>query len=240
MKIGKSDPTSRPVHRAIYRDSDPARGSRSAPVLDADPCQSFYFNRDLECRAGSRALSRFRVDVAYLGGRRRLAAFLVTVLTLLVVIGPATWLALGLIDSLRVISERLDFSSLAIPAPSQSVKDWPLIGDPIYQFWDLASTNFTGCSGQDIASTQTAGQQPAAHRRRHGHRHYQVSCFHCCRRLPLFAGAGTRGCRQEFLRASSIRNAGKSLSSKPPQPSGRYRAALSAFQFCRLFLPASV
>jgi predicted PurR-regulated permease PerM len=77
-----------------------------------------------------------------LGGRRRLAAFLVTVLTLVIVIGPATWLALGLIDSLRVISERLDLSTLAIPPPSESVKAWPLIGDSVYQFWDLASTNF--------------------------------------------------------------------------------------------------
>ena len=31
-----------------------------------------------------------------LGGRRRLAAVLITLLSLLVVIGPATWLALGL------------------------------------------------------------------------------------------------------------------------------------------------
>lgn len=77
-----------------------------------------------------------------LGGRRRLAAALITILSLLIVIGPATWLALGLIDSLRMISERLDFSALAIPPPSKSVKDWPLIGNPIYQFWDLASTNF--------------------------------------------------------------------------------------------------
>ena len=77
-----------------------------------------------------------------LGGRRRLAAVLVTVLSLLIVIGPATWLAFGLIDSLRMISERLDFSTLTIPPPSKSVKDWPLIGDTIYQFWDLASTNF--------------------------------------------------------------------------------------------------
>ena len=76
-----------------------------------------------------------------LGGYRKLAAALITILTLLVVIGPATWLALGLVDSLRVISERLDFSSLTIPAPPLSIKDWPLIGDPIYQFWDLASTN---------------------------------------------------------------------------------------------------
>jgi len=76
-----------------------------------------------------------------LGGRPRLAATLITILSLLVVIGPATWLALGLVDSLRVISERLDFSTLAIPRPSLAVKDWPLIGEPIYQFWDLAATN---------------------------------------------------------------------------------------------------
>jgi len=77
----------------------------------------------------------------WLGGYRRLAALLITILTLLVVIGPATWLALGLVDSLRVISERLDFSTLTIPPPSLTVKSWPLIGEPIYQFWDLASTN---------------------------------------------------------------------------------------------------
>ena len=39
--------------------------------------------------------------VGQLGGRRRLAAVLLTILNLLIVIGPATWLALGLIDSLR-------------------------------------------------------------------------------------------------------------------------------------------
>jgi hypothetical protein len=33
-------------------------------------------------------------------------------LSLLIIVGPATWLALGLVDSLRVISERLDFANL--------------------------------------------------------------------------------------------------------------------------------
>jgi predicted PurR-regulated permease PerM len=80
--------------------------------------------------------------VLRLRGRRRLAAGLITILSLLIVIGPATWLALGLIDSLRIISERLDFSTLTIPPPSKSLKEWPLIGDALYQFWDLASTNF--------------------------------------------------------------------------------------------------
>ena len=78
-----------------------------------------------------------------LGGRRRLAAVLITIVSLLVVIGPATWLALGLIDSVRIITERLDMSNLPIPAPPQSIKGWPLVGDELYQFWDLASTNLT-------------------------------------------------------------------------------------------------
>jgi predicted PurR-regulated permease PerM len=92
-----------------------------------------------------------------LGGRRRVAAFLVTILSLLVVIGPATWLALGLIEGVRMISERLDFSTLAIPPPSEAVKDWPLIGYPIYQFWDLASTNFEAALAKLIPQLKPLG-----------------------------------------------------------------------------------
>ena len=83
-----------------------------------------------------------------LGGHRRLAASLITVLSLIIVVGPVTWLALALIDSMHAISERLDPSTLSIPSPPQSVKHWPLIGDSIYQFWDLASTNFKAAFGK--------------------------------------------------------------------------------------------
>lgn len=79
--------------------------------------------------------------VALLGGWRRLAAVLLTFVCLLVVIGPATWLVLGLIDSIRALSDRLDLSTLAVPLPREWVKSWPLVGDQIYQFWDLASNN---------------------------------------------------------------------------------------------------
>jgi predicted PurR-regulated permease PerM len=59
----------------------------------------------------------------------------------LVVIGPATWLLLGLIDSVRTIVDHLDLSRLSLPPPPAAVKAWPLVGEAIYQFWDLASTN---------------------------------------------------------------------------------------------------
>ena len=77
----------------------------------------------------------------HLGGRPRVAAALITIAILLIIIGPATWLALSLIDGLRTVAERLDVSTIAVPAPPQAVKGWPLVGNSLYQFWDLASTN---------------------------------------------------------------------------------------------------
>jgi predicted PurR-regulated permease PerM len=78
--------------------------------------------------------------VRWLGGRRRLAAILMTILGFAVVLGPASWLVLSLIDGIGSLS-RLDPAGFTVPSPPASVKDWPLIGEPIYQFWDLASTN---------------------------------------------------------------------------------------------------
>ncbi len=76
-----------------------------------------------------------------LGGRRRVAAVLVTIVGLLVIIGPVTWLTLGLVESIRLVSERIDLSNLVLPPASASVRTWPLIGERIYDFWSLASTN---------------------------------------------------------------------------------------------------
>ncbi len=78
---------------------------------------------------------------ARLGSRRGLAAVLITVLNLLIVLGPVTWLGLGLIETLRTLSERLVAGDLLIPPPSEAVKSWPLIGEGAYEIWNLASSN---------------------------------------------------------------------------------------------------
>jgi predicted PurR-regulated permease PerM len=93
----------------------------------------------------------------WLGKRRRLAATLMTIVSLLVIIGPVTWLVLGLIDSLRVISTEFDVSALALPAPPPAIKGWPLIGEPIYQFWDLAATNLSGAVAKIAPHLTTLG-----------------------------------------------------------------------------------
>ena len=132
-----------------------------------------------------------------LGGRRRLAAVLITVLSLLIVIGPATWLALGLIESLRMISERLDFSTLTVPPPSKSVKDWPVIGDTIYQFWDLASTNFRAALAKVMPQLKPLREQLASRWRGYRCWYYQIPCFYNCRWISFFAGTIARRCREK-------------------------------------------
>ena len=66
---------------------------------------------------------------AKLYGHRALAAVAITVFTFFVMLGPATWLALSLAETVRMLLAQLGEGSLAIPAPSEAVKAWPLIGE---------------------------------------------------------------------------------------------------------------
>jgi len=75
-------------------------------------------------------------------GRKRLAAVIVTLISLVVVLGPAAWLVLDLIESIRRISEQLDLANLSIPPPPVSIKTWPIVGARIYDALLLASNNF--------------------------------------------------------------------------------------------------
>jgi predicted PurR-regulated permease PerM len=73
--------------------------------------------------------------------RRWLAATLVTLLCLVIVVGPVTWLGFSLIGSVGSLVEQLDTGRLSVPLPAETVKGWPLIGEHAYRLWTLAATN---------------------------------------------------------------------------------------------------
>ena len=76
-----------------------------------------------------------------LGGRRKLAALIVTAISLLVFTGPIIWLGLSMIEGVASFSHRLATGDISIPPPSEEIKSWPFIGDRVFYFWDLAATN---------------------------------------------------------------------------------------------------
>ena len=72
---------------------------------------------------------------------RRLAATLITLLCLMIVVGPVTWLGFGLTGGIESLTTGLDPERLSIPLPPESVKGWPLIGEQVHRLWTLAATN---------------------------------------------------------------------------------------------------
>ena len=88
-----------------------------------------------------------------------LAAAVLTILGLLILLGPATWLALSLIEGMGSMSQRLDLGYFTVPSPPATVKDWPLIGEPIYQFWQLASTNLQAALAKIAPQLRAVGSR---------------------------------------------------------------------------------
>jgi predicted PurR-regulated permease PerM len=78
---------------------------------------------------------------AHLGKRPRIAACIVTIAVLAVVLGPAAWLGIGLVDGLRDISDKLTSGDLVVPSPPEGIRDWPVVGASLYDLWKMASVN---------------------------------------------------------------------------------------------------
>lgn len=83
-----------------------------------------------------------------LGGRPRLAAALLTIMGLILLLGPVGMLATVLVDNVQTLAAHLGDGGVRVPAPPDAVAGWPLIGEPLHQFWSLASTNLGAAFGQ--------------------------------------------------------------------------------------------
>jgi predicted PurR-regulated permease PerM len=87
-----------------------------------------------------------------------LASVLLTLLGLVVVIGPVTWLGIGLVEGVRGLLERINEGKLSIPPPSEAVKLWPLVGDTVYTYWDEASKNLASAIAPLAPQLRPAGE----------------------------------------------------------------------------------
>ena len=96
--------------------------------------------------------------VSLLGERRGLAAVLMIVAGLLLVLGPATWVAVGVVQPIEALVKSLETGGLAIPPPLETVKDWPVVGQSVFDFWELASTNLSAALAQIGPQLKLVGQ----------------------------------------------------------------------------------
>ncbi|MGB5180024.1 MAG: AI-2E family transporter [Gammaproteobacteria bacterium] len=93
-----------------------------------------------------------------LGGREKLTAVLIDLVALAILIVPAVMLTGSLIDGTQQLAAEYEAGTLTIPPPSESVKDWPLVGEKLHSAWALASTNLEAALVQFKPQAQAVGK----------------------------------------------------------------------------------
>ncbi len=76
-----------------------------------------------------------------LGGRPKTAAAILTLITLGIVLGPATWLGVSAVDGGKELAHQLGTGDLALQAAPEAIKSWPVIGPTLFELWDQAYNN---------------------------------------------------------------------------------------------------
>ncbi|MGY6276059.1 AI-2E family transporter [Methylomonas sp. MgM2] len=83
-----------------------------------------------------------------LGSREKLSAILITAILIFIILGPCVFFAEMISENTKNLSSKLHNQTFVIPTPNEKVADWPLIGEPIYSFWQKASVNISDAAKQ--------------------------------------------------------------------------------------------
>jgi len=78
---------------------------------------------------------------AKLGGREKTSVLILVLIGLAIVTTPVWLTAESTIATVQQASANIEAGTVRIQPPAESVADWPLIGEPIYEFWSSAATN---------------------------------------------------------------------------------------------------
>ena len=81
--------------------------------------------------------------VEKLGGRKKLAVTLIAVASIAAILIPVISLSSSLAESATTIGNQISTGKVNIPPPSESVSEWPLIGEKAYAIWHQASVDLS-------------------------------------------------------------------------------------------------
>ena len=76
-----------------------------------------------------------------LGGRNKLATILYTLIALAFLMVPAVMIADSVIDTAHILADKHEQGELTVSPPDDSVKEWPIVGEKLYEVWGQASSN---------------------------------------------------------------------------------------------------
>jgi predicted PurR-regulated permease PerM len=85
------------------------------------------------------------------GGRRGLAATLVTLFFIIALVVPTWFVMDASVGALKQATTALEQGEYKVPPPSAKVKDWPLVGERLYGAWSNASSDLEEFAADNAA-----------------------------------------------------------------------------------------
>jgi predicted PurR-regulated permease PerM len=82
--------------------------------------------------------------VRLVGGKGSISASLLSLVMLAVIIVPTVLFIITLVENIQDLATSFEEETFAIPPPPGTVKDWPVIGNTVHNFWALSSENLEG------------------------------------------------------------------------------------------------
>ncbi len=76
-----------------------------------------------------------------LGGSDKLAATVFVLAGLALLLVPTIRFAGSTIDTIQTVTEQVETGTLSVPAPTERVKTWPMVGERVYTLWSQAATD---------------------------------------------------------------------------------------------------
>ncbi len=77
----------------------------------------------------------------WFGGRGKLASSLLTLIGVLIILGPVSVMATSFVTNIQGFIADLSAGTLKLPPPPPGVAEWPVIGDTVSDTWAMASSN---------------------------------------------------------------------------------------------------
>lgn len=101
----------------------------------------------------------FLALVDKLGGRKKLAVTVIAVVSIAAILIPVISLSSSMIESATGIHDQIDSGIIHIAPPSESVREWPLIGEKTYTLWNQASVDLSALLGKYPEQVKTVGKK---------------------------------------------------------------------------------
>lgn len=96
---------------------------------------------------------------AKVGGRKKTSASIIVLTGLAIIIVPTWYLADSTIGGFQHIAAELEDGAATVPAPNDSVAEWPVIGEQVHELWSAAATNLEATLNRFEPQLKAAGEK---------------------------------------------------------------------------------